>query len=155
MRRDSNDKKWKKCKDKVYKRDKGICQICRCLTAYEVNQTKKLSSLPHLFLQIDPAHILPVSVYPEIMYDENNILSLCRHHHTLIDDYQDVVSGEHIQENKVFYWWWRAKFQETSQYDESIDYKNLLYTYHKKQKSSFEDFLNEKSNEDFDPNKYL
>lgn len=154
MRRDSNDKKWQECKKKVFKKYGHSCLICKCLNLKEMIETKKLSSL-NLYSRIDPAHIYPVSIYPEIMYDENNILPLCRHHHTLIDDYQDVVTGENIQENKVFYWWWRAKFCQTSEYDESIDYKKLLKDFKVSKTSMFDTYLTETENEDFDINKYL
>ena len=152
MRRDSNDKKWQKCKKKVFAEYGHTCQICKCLTSKEMIETQKLSSL-NLYSQIDPAHIYPVSVYPELMYNTDNILPLCRHHHTLIDDYQDVVSGDHITENKVFYWWWRAKYCQTDTYDENIDYKKLLKDFKVSKVSMFDKYLSD-TDEKFE-NKYF
>lgn len=139
MRRDKNDEKWQSVKKTVKKRDKNICQICRCLTGDEAIKSRKDAVLI-TFSIIDPAHIYPVSKYPEIMYEADNIMCLCRHHHSLIDNYKDPITGENIDENKVFYWWWRAKNSITDKYDETQDYKELLKQKYKR-KSSFDDFL--------------
>lgn len=139
MRRDKNDEKWQAVKKVVKKRDKNICQICKCLTRVEAEKSNK-DALPITLNVIDPAHIYPVSLYPEIMYEANNIMCLCRHHHSLIDNYKDPVDGNSIDENQVFYWWWRAKNTITDKYDESLDYKELLKKEYKR-KSSFDEFL--------------
>ena len=144
MRRDSSDLKWSECKRKVKERDGNVCQICKCLTGKEVKETKKHCS-SYLFSVFDPAHIYPVSVYPNMMYDENNVMTLCRNHHTMIDDYRDPVYNYHIYENKVFYYWWRAKFNLTDEYEETKDYKYLLENYKPEIKSTFKEFLSEQN----------
>jgi 5-methylcytosine-specific restriction endonuclease McrA len=59
-------KRWKKIRSLIIKRDKGCCQ--RCLIKYGIINTKDL--------QVH--HIKPRIDYPELMFDESNLITLCK-----------------------------------------------------------------------------
>lgn len=58
--------RWKKFRRFIIKRDGGTCQ--RCLIKYNIIETKN----PEVH------HIIPRSEQPELMYDENNVVTLCK-----------------------------------------------------------------------------
>lgn len=59
-------KRWKKLRSLIIKRDKGCCQ--RCLIKFGIVNTKEL--------QVH--HIKPRIDYPELMFDESNLITLCK-----------------------------------------------------------------------------
>lgn len=58
--------RWRKLRSLIIKRDKGCCQ--RCLIKYGIVNTKDL--------QVH--HIKPRIDYPELMFDESNLITLCK-----------------------------------------------------------------------------
>jgi hypothetical protein len=57
--------------------------------------------------QLDVAHVFPVGVYPEMMYDTNNCVLLNRYSHTCLDDMKDPITGESISYDERQEWWKR------------------------------------------------
>jgi hypothetical protein len=43
-----------------------------------------------------------------------------------MDNFQDLVTAEPIEVNKHFYWWWRIIQNKVFDYDEHVDYENLV-----------------------------
>ena len=83
-------------KDQVEKRDK-TCLVLKILTNEEFkyvcdNYTSSLFKLKRK----DMAHLLPKSQYPESEYDLDNVILLSRFFHELLDNYQDLITHEHI-----------------------------------------------------------
>lgn len=121
-RRSSNDPEWQKCKEIVRSRDKGRCQFYKCLSAVEAYSIK--AGTQH---EIDPAHIFPASHEPELIYNPDNVISLERWVHRRMDDYKNPLNGDNIDLNEHYYWWYRIFMRKYFAYDESIDYKDILY----------------------------
>lgn len=61
-----NSKRWKTLREIIIKRDGGMCN--RCWVSLNVIETKDL--------QVH--HIKPRSEYPELMYDPNNLITVCK-----------------------------------------------------------------------------
>ncbi|WNM51534.1 HNH endonuclease [Staphylococcus phage S-CoN_Ph10] len=61
-----NSKRWKTLRERIIKRDGGMCN--RCWVSLNVIETKDL--------QVH--HIKPRSEYPELMYDPNNLITVCK-----------------------------------------------------------------------------
>lgn len=59
-------KRWKQFRRLIIQRDKGICQ--RCLAQKNIFNNESL--------QVH--HIKPRIKYPELMYDENNVITICK-----------------------------------------------------------------------------
>lgn len=125
MRRDKNDSKWQACKQEVFKLDKGSCLLCENLSVAENIRFQK-SIIPFGTLGvIDPAHHLPVSKRPDIMYDVNNVFSLCRCHHERLDNGKNPITGDFCSQEDTEYWWQRIIKQRESNLEES---KNFSFT---------------------------
>ena len=60
-----------------------------------------------LLQQLDVAHIFPVGMYPEMMYDPNNCVLLNRYCHTNLDSMKDPITGEAISYEERQKWWER------------------------------------------------
>ena len=54
---------------------------------------------------LDHAHIFPVSLYPEIMYDPDNVVLLNRYSHHNLDDCKHPVTGEQIEKEEWDLYW--------------------------------------------------
>ena len=114
MRRDSNDEQWQAVKKEVYARDKHFCRLCRILTASEMILLRKKAGV---YLKIlDPAHYLAVSERPDLCYEANNICTLNRYSHSLLDDYRNPITGDYINKEEVKVWWDRILKGNESQY---------------------------------------
>ena len=51
--------------------------------------------------KIDINHIKPLEEYPELAYDENNLESICVHHHNIADDKQlEIKRKEQLNEER-------------------------------------------------------
>ena len=126
--RSSNDIEWQNLKKACKQRDNCECQLCNCLTASEYNQTKKI--YPRSLLQpSDVAHIEAVGYSPTTMYNLDNVLFLCRAHHTSLDNLIDPMTGLHMTDNKRWYWWFRSKYKTTKSFDDTIDWHDYFYHY--------------------------
>lgn len=127
MRRDKNDKQWQDCKKEVYKRDKSSCLLCECLSVAE--NIKFQESNPEFSTYIiDPAHHLPVSLHPELMYNPDNVFCLCRCHHERLDHCRNPVTGEICTSEVTEEFWQRIinKRKENLEKEHSKDF-NFFY----------------------------
>lgn len=61
-------------------RDKGMCQVC-IRNLYNTQQQ-------YTFDNIDTHHIIKLEVDISKGLDNDNLISVCRYHHKLADDYQ-------------------------------------------------------------------
>lgn len=61
-----NNSRWKKLRKLIIKRDGGYCQRC----------FKKFNLINSENLQVH--HIKPRSEYPELVYDDKNLVTICR-----------------------------------------------------------------------------
>lgn len=61
-----NSKKWKNFRSMIIKRDKGICQRCFALRDIFISN------------ELQVHHIKPRNKFPELMYDENNVITICK-----------------------------------------------------------------------------
>lgn len=104
-RRDFDDEKWLEVKQIVRKRDKGKCRLLRVISAKDALILKKKAGC--LLSRIDAAHFLPVSERPDLCYDPNNICSLNRYSHEMLDSFRNPITGAHISEAEVLEWWIR------------------------------------------------
>lgn len=127
-----NDTKWAQLKIDCKIRDNYECQLCNCLTAAEYNKTKKLYPTT-LLKPTDVAHIEAVGYAPNMIYDLNNVMFLCRAHHTSLDNLIDPLTGLHMDNNKRWYWWYRSKYKNTIPFDNNIDWYSYFYEYKQKQ----------------------
>jgi len=120
-RRSSDDEKWVETRKLIDKRDKRMCQFEDCLSAKEFYSLKTGSPL-----NLDRAHILAASAYPDQIYNLKNIITLRRFIHRRMDDYQSPLTGDPIDINTHFYWWWRILNKSTEKYNKETDYELLL-----------------------------
>lgn len=104
MRRDKNDREWQKVKEIVKLRDRGD-RILRVLTVKEALLLQRKAPHPYLLRQVDPAHIFPVSIYPDQVYNKNNIVMLNRWSHENLDNMKHPVTGEKISYEERQEWW--------------------------------------------------
>ena len=103
MRRDKNDAQWQAVKAEVRTRDKGD-RIMRVLTVKEVLLLQRKA--PRIQLEkLDAAHIWPVSIYPDLVYDKNNIVLLNRYSHENLDNMRDPITGQPISYEERQAWW--------------------------------------------------
>lgn len=119
-RRDSNDKQWQQVKEIVGRRDKND-RIYKILSAKEALILKSNGGIQ---LQIlDPAHIIPVSAQPEIMYESCNIVLLNRYSHTMLDSCRHPVTGQYISKKEMNDWWLKILKGNSRQFEA---FKKLL-----------------------------
>jgi hypothetical protein len=104
MRRDSKDEKWKEVKRLVNERD-SHCRLLDVITAKEYITLQKKAR--RLLSHCDPAHILPVSVYPHLCYVVENVILLNRYSHDMLDSCRSPITGEPITKEERDGWWKR------------------------------------------------
>lgn len=121
-RRDSQDKEWQKVKEVVRKRDR-LDRLQKVLTPAEYSLVRKNAGpLIHI---LDPAHYLPASKNPELIYKSYNIVLLNRWSHSQLDACRDPITGENISPEERDAWWTRILKGDTNQY-EYLRYKGLI-----------------------------
>lgn len=124
MRRDKNDIKWQECKQKVKEMDKGRCLLCQSLSIQEALLFKK-NLEGYSTTIIDPAHHLPVSQNIKLMYDPNNVFSLCRQMHERIDHNKDPITGNSCSSEIIESYWQRIIKQREKNLDTQKNKINL------------------------------
>lgn len=122
-RRGSDDLQWKKVKTEVKARDNGHDRILYVVTAQEMFILRKNAG--PLINTLDPAHFLPVGRYPELCYDKDNIITLNRYSHSMLDSMHDPITGKPINKEMQTKWWIKLLKANPSQYN-SLSKKNLL-----------------------------
>ncbi len=100
------DPKWQKLKSSVMIRDERKCQLAGLLT--EDQWTIINGSFKHEFAMmmdlIDGAHIFPAGSYPEIKYEEWNVVIIGRFFHSRLDTLRHPVTGKDISSRERLQW---------------------------------------------------
>jgi len=104
-RRDRNDIEWKKVKEVVKARDDNKCRLIAILTLPEYYTY--IHHAKSRFFKLDPAHIFPVSTYPKLCYEKDNIVMLNRWSHTHLDNCKSPITGGSISRTERDDWWKR------------------------------------------------
>lgn len=107
MKRGYDDEQWQNVKDFIYRRDSGECQFLRKLTLAETFLLKKSLTNFSLLKELDPAHVFPVSLYPELCYNVENVVLLSRPFHERLDNHCSPVTGEPVTEEELASFWKR------------------------------------------------
>ena len=115
------DPKWDKVCKLVDIRDGRRCQFDKCLSIKESHQL--IISEPK---RVDRCHILSRSLYPELIYNINNIITLSRYIHRRMDNFENPLNGSNLDDKLHFYWWYRILFHRIEKFNEDVDYKELL-----------------------------
>jgi len=90
----------------------------RCLT---LRESKRVRAGPRMTL--DCAHVLPASARPDLIYSPDNVYLVSREFHRRLDDHQDPLTGDPIDKNEHYWWWYRVVKASTEQYDPGTDYE--------------------------------
>jgi len=107
LRRDKNDSQWQQLKEKIKARDKHQDRLLRVLTVKEALLLKRKA--PRIQLEkLDNCHIFPVSIYPDLMYDPNNVILMNRYSHGNLDNMKHPVTGDPITYEERQEWWSRV-----------------------------------------------
>ena len=69
-----NSRKWWKIRDQAKERDQHLCVACRLVDHYFNSRG------------LEVHHIKGVKDYPELVYELNNTVTLCQHHHREVHD---------------------------------------------------------------------
>jgi hypothetical protein len=56
---------------------------------------------------VDPAHVLPRSTHPHLIYDPENIVMLSRLFHSRLDTYRHPLTGTPLSKEEHRKWWKR------------------------------------------------
>lgn len=72
-----NTSRWQRKRKQIRERDRNLCQIC-LLDAYETHRM-------YTYKNIEVNHIIPISEDIDKALDDNNLISLCSHHHKMAD----------------------------------------------------------------------
>ncbi len=110
-RRGPEDDEWQELKVRVKDRDRNQDRLIRILTVREVALLKR-SAPPFLLIQLDPAHIYPVSTHPKLVYDDDNVVLLNRWSHTNLDCMKCPLTGKPISCEERQKWWERIAAPE-------------------------------------------
>ena len=124
------DEEWEFVKQRVWKRDKGECQVELTLTPELIQIIRKQWDYMYKKFDgvLDCMHIIPRSEAPSLIYDTDNIILGGRFYHTFIDKNLNLVTG---------------KYEEGSR--ERIINQIMHKTGKWKEKYNYEDFKKEKS----------
>jgi len=105
MRRGLEDEKWQEVKEKVYKRDK-TCRFLAIMTWAESKRIMKKAPAK-LLNTLDPAHVFPVSLFPHLVYDVENVVLLCRYVHECLDSGKNPITGDSLTKEEHENLWMR------------------------------------------------
>jgi len=105
------DPKWEQTKKDAFNYYGKKCLLLSKLTEEELYQVKLL--LYGEFTTVDPAHILPKSVYPKFKYNHYNVIPLSRLFHSRLDSYKDPITGKNISKEEHEIWWNRIIYPNT------------------------------------------
>lgn len=106
VRRGKDDERWQEVKRKVRTRDRDSDRLLRVLTVKELVILRKNAPAP-LLKRLDAAHLFSVGLYPDMMYDENNIVFLNRYSHENLDNMRSPLTGEPLSYEERQQWWAR------------------------------------------------
>jgi 5-methylcytosine-specific restriction endonuclease McrA len=72
-----NTRRWRAKSLEIRQRDKGLCQLCIRQLYNTLNQ--------YTMHTIEVHHIVPIHENVNRMYDNHNLLSLCKYHHNMAE----------------------------------------------------------------------
>lgn len=72
-----DDSYWKKLSKEILERDNNECQECKKEGKLTIKQHKK---------KLDIHHIKELETNPELAYVKSNLLTVCVHHHNILDE---------------------------------------------------------------------
>lgn len=128
MRRDSNDPQWKAVKAEVELRDGNKDRFLACLSARQAAYFFDKNQNNSYIRVLDPAHVLPVSKHPSIMYKACNILTINRIAHEALDHSRSPITGKVIDLPTLQNWWkmilGREQYLELIHYEPAMKYFN-------------------------------
>lgn len=110
-RRSSKDKKWQEVKNLVARRDNMQCRLCKILSISEMAELKRQAP-SHILKVVDPAHVIPVGVNASMCYMPENIVTLNRYSHDMLDYNKHPITGETLTKHEVMDWWIRIVGEE-------------------------------------------
>lgn len=85
-----DDKFWKKIRNDILRRDNYECQECKREGKLTIKEHNK---------KLDIHHIKELEQYPELAYVTNNLLTVCVHHHNILDN-KNQFNTERKNKNK-------------------------------------------------------
>lgn len=102
---------WAVCKEQVFIRDNNKCQIWNILTSEEKKYilNNYMDDYKYLSKSLDPAHIKPKGSHPELKNNEDNIVTVCRYFHSLLDTFKHPVTKVNINSEERENWLESAK----------------------------------------------
>lgn len=104
------DELWEQVRQEVTHRDGLRCVLFDQLTIEEAEEISPLDDFdPSL---VDPAHVLPRSTHPHLIYDPENIVMLSRLFHSRLDTYRNPLTGSPISKDEHRKWWDRIAGRE-------------------------------------------
>jgi 5-methylcytosine-specific restriction endonuclease McrA len=96
-----NTRRWRAKSLEIRKRDKGLCQICIRQLFNTITQ--------YTMQTIEVHHIVPIHENVNRMYDNNNLITVCKYHHNMAE-YGDIprarlhsIAIEQEHKNKLVY----------------------------------------------------
>lgn len=98
-RRDSNDPEWRKVKEIVKKRDHDQCRFIQKCNPFQLMQMRRVAPSA-MMMHNDPAHVFPAGRYLHMIYDPENIVTLCRWVHDCLDNCKHPLTGELIERDR-------------------------------------------------------
>ena len=105
FRRSNKDLEWVKVKNEVKKRDRSD-KLIQVISLKELLILKKYGD-KKLLKVLDVSHVFPVSLYPHLVYDIDNLVLLNRWSHMNLDSMRCPLTGVPIDREKRDYWWKR------------------------------------------------
>lgn len=102
----SQDPRWQKLKRQVSIRDEGKCQLSGLLTPddWATIETEFKREFMMFIDSLDGAHIFPAGSYPEIMYEEWNVVLIGRFFHQRLDMLRHPVTNKPISSRERLQW---------------------------------------------------
>lgn len=100
------DYEWEEVRSYVFARDNNSCQLWNLLNkkekAYILDNYREEYSF--LSKTLDPAHIISRARSKELYYDPENIVTISRYFHTLLDQLKHPITQLPMTDDERFYW---------------------------------------------------
>ena len=73
-----NTKSWQNKREEIYQRDRYLCRVCEANLYHTVNQLN--------WKNLEVHHIVPLCEDYNKRLDNDNLITLCKYHHTMADN---------------------------------------------------------------------
>lgn len=97
------DEKWIQIREQVFRRDGYKCVLLKNLTQLEYSILQMNAG--KMIKIIDPAHILSRSTHSKLYYNVDNIVTLNRYSHSMLDSFHHPLYGNSISKEEQQEWW--------------------------------------------------